>query len=252
MAEHNDTGEKTEQPTPRKLEEALKHGQIARSAEVQTAFVLLGALAALTFAGPEIWRQLVARQRHDLQPSARHDASPPRRCRATRSPARWFFSNAPGRSSSPPCWPGCWRAPSKTGSTPRPRRSRPIGSGSIRSSRFPARLFVPQRGADADCHPEICRHRGADLFAGARDFERSHFHHGGGRRAAGGISGADLSAYFPAGEPGAARHCRRRLRLPMVAHAAGLDDDQGGVEGGNEKHGRQPDDEGRAPPPPHS
>jgi len=59
MAEHNDTGEKTEQPTPRKLEEALKHGQIARSAEVQTAFVLLGALAALTFAGPEIWRQLV-------------------------------------------------------------------------------------------------------------------------------------------------------------------------------------------------
>jgi flagellar biosynthetic protein FlhB len=59
MAENNDTGEKTEQPTPRRLEEALKHGQIARSAEVQTAFVLLGALAALTFAGPEIWRQLV-------------------------------------------------------------------------------------------------------------------------------------------------------------------------------------------------
>ncbi len=60
MAENNDIGEKTEQPTPRKLEEALKHGQIARSAEVQTAFVLLGALGALTFAGPEIWRQLVA------------------------------------------------------------------------------------------------------------------------------------------------------------------------------------------------
>jgi len=57
MSEH--TGEKTEQPTPRRMEEALKHGQIARSAEVQTAFVLLGALAALTFAGPEIWRQLV-------------------------------------------------------------------------------------------------------------------------------------------------------------------------------------------------
>jgi flagellar biosynthetic protein FlhB len=58
MSEH--TGEKTEQPTPRKMEEALKHGQIARSAEVQTAFVLLGAVAALTFAGPEIWNQLVA------------------------------------------------------------------------------------------------------------------------------------------------------------------------------------------------
>ncbi|HEU5396737.1 MAG TPA: EscU/YscU/HrcU family type III secretion system export apparatus switch protein [Verrucomicrobiae bacterium] len=60
MADNSDTGEKTEQPTPKKLEEALKHGQIARSAEVQTAFVLLGALAALTFAGPEIWRQFVS------------------------------------------------------------------------------------------------------------------------------------------------------------------------------------------------
>jgi len=54
------TGEKTEQPTPRRLEEALKHGQIARSPEVQTAFVLLGGLAALAFGGQEIWRQLVS------------------------------------------------------------------------------------------------------------------------------------------------------------------------------------------------
>jgi flagellar biosynthesis protein FlhB len=53
------TGEKTEQPTPKRLEEALKRGQIANSAEVQTAFVLLGALGALTFAGSEMWRQLV-------------------------------------------------------------------------------------------------------------------------------------------------------------------------------------------------
>jgi len=57
MAEQ--TGEKTEQPTPRRLEDALKKGQIARSAEVQTVFVLAGALAALTFAGHEIWQQLV-------------------------------------------------------------------------------------------------------------------------------------------------------------------------------------------------
>jgi flagellar biosynthesis protein FlhB len=52
-------GEKTEQPTPRKLEDAIKKGQIARSAEVQTVFVLVGALAAMTFAGREIWQQLV-------------------------------------------------------------------------------------------------------------------------------------------------------------------------------------------------
>lgn len=53
------TGEKTEQPTPRRLEEALKKGQVARSAEVQTVFVLLGGLAALSFAGQDTWRTLV-------------------------------------------------------------------------------------------------------------------------------------------------------------------------------------------------
>ena len=52
MSEH--TGEKTEQPTQRKLEEALKKGQIARSPEVQTVFVLLAGLGALS---------LVARRR---------------------------------------------------------------------------------------------------------------------------------------------------------------------------------------------
>src|SRR5678815_4765435 len=57
MSEYH--GEKTEQPTPRRVEEALKRGQIARSPEVQTAFVLLGGLAALVFGGQEIWRHLV-------------------------------------------------------------------------------------------------------------------------------------------------------------------------------------------------
>jgi len=57
MAEQ--TGEKTEQPTQRKLEEAIKKGQIPRSAEVQTVFVLIGAIAALSFSGRESWHQLV-------------------------------------------------------------------------------------------------------------------------------------------------------------------------------------------------
>jgi flagellar biosynthetic protein FlhB len=51
-------GEKTEQPTPRRLEDALKKGQIAHSAEVQTVFVLFGALAALSLAGQETWGTL--------------------------------------------------------------------------------------------------------------------------------------------------------------------------------------------------
>lgn len=53
------TGEKTEQPTQKKLEDALKHGQIARSPEVQTVFVLLAGLGTLSFAGREMWQQLV-------------------------------------------------------------------------------------------------------------------------------------------------------------------------------------------------
>ncbi len=36
-----------------------KKGQIAHSAEVQTVFVLLFALAALTFTGKDTWRQFV-------------------------------------------------------------------------------------------------------------------------------------------------------------------------------------------------
>ncbi len=52
-------GEKTEQPTPRKLEEALKQGQIARSPEVQTVFVLMGGLGALALTGQEVWQHLV-------------------------------------------------------------------------------------------------------------------------------------------------------------------------------------------------
>ena len=39
-------GEKTEQPTARKLEEASRNGQFPRSAEVQTIFVMTGAMLA--------------------------------------------------------------------------------------------------------------------------------------------------------------------------------------------------------------
>src|SRR6185312_14087716 len=42
-----------------KLEEAMNKGQIAHSAEVQTVFVLLAALCALTFTGQDMWRQFV-------------------------------------------------------------------------------------------------------------------------------------------------------------------------------------------------
>lgn len=52
-------GEKTEQPTQRRLEEAWANGQFARSAEVQTVFVLGGGMFALMFSGHETWQVLV-------------------------------------------------------------------------------------------------------------------------------------------------------------------------------------------------
>jgi flagellar biosynthesis protein FlhB len=49
-------GEKTEKPTGKRLEEALNKGQVARSPEVQTVFVMGGALLALGLTGGEMWR----------------------------------------------------------------------------------------------------------------------------------------------------------------------------------------------------
>lgn len=44
--------EKTEKPTPKKLADARKKGQVAKSPEVSSAFILLGSLGVLLFAGP--------------------------------------------------------------------------------------------------------------------------------------------------------------------------------------------------------
>jgi flagellar biosynthetic protein FlhB len=52
------TGEKTEKPTQKRLEEAFQKGQVARSPEVQTVFVLGGALFALGVTGAEMWRTM--------------------------------------------------------------------------------------------------------------------------------------------------------------------------------------------------
>lgn len=55
MAEH--AGEKTEQATPKRLEEALRKGQFARSPEVQTVFVLCAGLISLRMAGLDAWQK---------------------------------------------------------------------------------------------------------------------------------------------------------------------------------------------------
>jgi flagellar biosynthetic protein FlhB len=52
-------GEKTEQPTQRRLEEAWANGQFARSTEVQTVVVLGGGFMALMFSGRDTWQVLI-------------------------------------------------------------------------------------------------------------------------------------------------------------------------------------------------
>ena len=60
MSEH--AGEKTEQASPKRQEEAVKKGQFARSPEVQTLFVIMFGVMGMKFAGPELWRTLTGAQ----------------------------------------------------------------------------------------------------------------------------------------------------------------------------------------------
>lgn len=61
-----DSDSRTEQPTARRLHEAEKKGQFARSQEVQTVFVLAASLMALVFTGPEIWHRMAGAMTSNL------------------------------------------------------------------------------------------------------------------------------------------------------------------------------------------
>ena len=54
MAESETGQEKTEMPTPKKLQELMESGQFARSQEVQTLVLLLAALLILTVMAPKM------------------------------------------------------------------------------------------------------------------------------------------------------------------------------------------------------
>jgi flagellar biosynthesis protein FlhB len=56
----DEQGERTESPTQRRREESRERGQVAHSADLSSALVLLGALGALNFLGGRIFTQLAA------------------------------------------------------------------------------------------------------------------------------------------------------------------------------------------------
>jgi len=66
MAENEDGQERTEQATPRRLQEATEKGQVVRSRELTTLAMLLVAAAALLVLGPALIEGLAAQMRAGL------------------------------------------------------------------------------------------------------------------------------------------------------------------------------------------
>lgn len=60
MAKENETGEKTEDPTQKKLMDAQKRGEVAKSQEVITWFMLLGTTFILAMMGPGVAQDLMS------------------------------------------------------------------------------------------------------------------------------------------------------------------------------------------------
>ena len=58
MAEENESGQRTEEPTPKKLEEARKQGQFANSREVNHWFMILAASIVVMALAPAFTRQI--------------------------------------------------------------------------------------------------------------------------------------------------------------------------------------------------
>lgn len=61
---------KTEQPTPKKLKEARKKGQVSKSTDLTNAFLFLTTAATLSFAGPPLINQIRASLIDAFQPGA--------------------------------------------------------------------------------------------------------------------------------------------------------------------------------------
>lgn len=66
MAENENGQEKTEEATPRKLEKAKDEGQIPRSKELNTAFVLIGGVSGLIMLGDDIGKALMGIMRFNF------------------------------------------------------------------------------------------------------------------------------------------------------------------------------------------
>jgi len=85
MAESESGAEKSEEPTAKRLEDAKKKGQIARSRDFNTMVIIAMAATALIIMGQTIVSDLGALMTHYFQPT-RHDMFDPQ------GMIRWFYS----------------------------------------------------------------------------------------------------------------------------------------------------------------
>ena len=77
MAEERDDTEHTEDPTPRRLEEAIRRGDVVKSVEVSTWFTIAGGtLTLMIFAGPMAGSNLADGMRRRNRPSGSSFAMP--------------------------------------------------------------------------------------------------------------------------------------------------------------------------------
>ncbi len=67
MAENKDGGEKSEQPTGKKLADARRKGQVPLTRELPPLFVLLGGVGAITLWAPQVLQQFSGHYRHWLE-----------------------------------------------------------------------------------------------------------------------------------------------------------------------------------------
>jgi flagellar biosynthetic protein FlhB len=76
VAEDVDHESKTEDPTPRRREEARKQGQVPFSAELVGSAVLLAAVIGLMYLGPPLWRTMLDVFRADVPRACRTEFGP--------------------------------------------------------------------------------------------------------------------------------------------------------------------------------
>ncbi|MEP6836189.1 MAG: EscU/YscU/HrcU family type III secretion system export apparatus switch protein [Gemmatimonas sp.] len=72
----SESGEKTEAPTGKRLQEAREEGQIAKSPELTTSAFLLGSIMTMSFAGPPLWNFLIGTMYKNLSIAGDADGGP--------------------------------------------------------------------------------------------------------------------------------------------------------------------------------